>query len=66
MITTTFSAISHLTVTGHIRNWMIKQEKTPPPSTTAEKLEELKSLYKSELINQAEYETKKRDILNAM
>lgn len=43
-----------------------QQKTTPAQSSTTEKLKELDALYKSGLINKADYEAKKQEILKAM
>jgi hypothetical protein len=43
-----------------------QQKTTPAQSSTTEKLKELDGLYKSGLINQTDFEAKKREILKAM
>lgn len=43
-----------------------QQKNTPTPRSTADKLRELNALYKNGLINQADYEAKKQEILKAM
>jgi hypothetical protein len=43
-----------------------RRNASPVPSSTTEKLKELDGLYKGGLINKADYEAKKQDILRAM